>query len=165
MSIPQNIAPLFKCVLYDCCLNAYVCPFFWHIPWIVIFQCMRKIHHFSMGWGWQDTVNSCASFNCQENLVLHLLVPLTPPSSSLLHHCLFLCGSRTAQMQRNGKWSGTMAFKALPLPCPSLFIFYPNKRWSRNQEAKLRNKSTRDQVGLSCHLAEHFFFNSLQSDP
>lgn len=61
-------------------------------------------------------------------------------------------------MRRNGKWSDTMAFKALPLPCPSLFIFYPNKWWSKKQKSKLWNKNTRDQVGLISPSCWTFFF-------
>lgn len=83
--------------------------------------------------------------------------PTPPSSSSLLHHCLFLCGSRTPQMQQNGKWSGSTAFKALPLPRPSLFIFYPNKWWSRKQEAKTKKqKHQRPSSPPSCW--SFFFF-------
>ena len=88
-----------------------------------------------------------------------LLLSLHPPPPSFITVFSLLCGSRTPQMQRNGKWSDTMAFKALPLPCPSLFIFYPNK-CSRKQEAKTKKQKHQEtKRALSLHLAELFFFS------
>lgn len=113
---------------------------------------MEKYTIFSMGRGWQGTVNSSVSVNRRENLSLH------PPPPPCFITVFFLCGSWTPQMLRNGKWSDTMAFKALLLPCPSLFMFYPNEWWSRKQEAKLRNKNTRDQMGLITPSCWTFFF-------
>lgn len=128
------------------CLSRWTLSIF--SPWIIASKCMEKLTIFSRGRGWQGTGNSSASVNCRENLSLHLfpsLLPLFSSASSPLHRSLFLCGSWTPQMRRNGKWSETMAFKALPLPCPNLFIFYPNKWWSKKTKiAKLWNKSTRD---------------------
>lgn len=109
-----------------------------------------EIHYFPYGKRLTRHRDTSAAVICWENLSLHLFLPPSPPSISV-------CRNWTPRMQQNGKWSGTMAIKALPLPHLSLFIFYPNKWWSRKQVAKLRNKSTRDHVGLSRHLSNLFF--------
>lgn len=139
----------FHCIFHTVHLVAL--PHFYIVPkislyifkksWIIALKCMEN-----MGRGRQGTVD--VSADRRKSFSSFLSVP--PPScpSSLPHRYLFLCGNWTPKMRQNVKWSDTMAFKALPLPCPSLFMFYPNKWWSRKQEVKLRNKNTRDQVGL-----------------
>lgn len=103
---------------------------------------------FHVGRGWQGTAKTYVSVNRQENLFHHLFSFPTPPSFLTVFFYMKR-GEKTTQMWWNGQWSGTVAFKALPLPCLSLFIFYLNKCCSIKQEAHiLRNKSIKNQMGL-----------------
>lgn len=72
--------------------------------------------------GWQGTVNSSVwSISPSTSFLLKL-----HPRPSSLSFFMWKLNTTDATEWKNEPY-GTIAFKAFPLHCPSLFIFYPNK--------------------------------------
>lgn len=122
----------------------------------------KKYIIFSMGRGWQGTVNSSALVNCRENLSLRLLSSLAPPSSSSSSLPFFLSFSvwekpnaTDATEWKMKRYHGLQSTSsALP---KSFHLLPPKSGEARKQEAKTGKQKHQRQSGPYLTILLNFF--------